>query len=546
MPSGPSVVDPRAVEAQDLPPEVAAWARRQAMRPLRLFGSVLLAAGFVVFMGWLSHALDQPTRFDEDLAAATHPSKPEPWSPSYALDPAVVASIDFEVVHARLLPEWVISLQHDPYALGRDREQRRFEALTSEAGKDANLSSLLRRLRDRATVGVSVHALEITYLLNGWNDYMQQAGLPWHVAHDLVETARGGRMYARCYRVHADVQVPVSGAEHNVRVLSRVDGTNVGELFFGQTSVEERRAMVVSDRVAEFALERLWPMMDAGSAQRLSGMDRAFAPSLRREARNVLAPATLETLERGASLRLQLLDRLADIATRKACGRGIEVENMPWDGLSARGRAIVARAADHNERKRCGRLTQEDANFLLSASDALSKDQTLRGALGQLAAWLARAVAVHEVRHLADGVHAGDLSCEGCPPAVSFRTKAEVSAYVASLATDGVGYLALYQACGVDLPAPHDSGGALRFVLGVVAPEGCDAVPPANLYAQARLLDWILFKRVQRIEMPETFPREVALPAVRTSLSTPGFEAVAEGMLRTRHTMHPTFPMRAL
>lgn len=546
MPSGPSVVDPRAVEAQDLPPEVAAWARRQALRPLRLFGSVLLAAGFVVFMGWLSHALDRPTQFDEDLAAATHPSKPEPWSPSYALDPAVVTSIDFEQVHGRLLPEWVISLQHDPYAIGRDREQRRFEALIAEAGKDPNLSSLLRRLRDRATAGVSVHALEITYLLNGWNDYMQQAGLPWHVAHDLVDTARGGRMYARCYRVQADVQVPVSGAAHNVRVLSRVDGTNVGELFFGQTSVEERRAMVVSDRVAEFALERLWPMMDAGSDQRLSEMDRAFAPSLRREARHVLAPATLETLERGAALRRQLIDRLADIAVRKACGRGIEVDNMPWDGLSPRGRAIVARAADHNERMRCGRLTQEDATFLLGTSDALSKDQRLRRALGQLGAWLARAVAVHEVRHLADGVVAGDLSCDGCPPAVSARTKAEVSAYVASLATDGVGYLALYQACGVDLPAPHDSGGALRFVLGVVAPQGCDAAPPANLYAQARLLDWILFKRVQNIDMPETFPREIALPAVRTSLPTPGFEAVAEGMLRTRHTMHPTFPMRAL
>ena len=38
-------------------------------------------------------------------------------------------------------------------------------------------------------------------------------------------------------------------------------------------------------------------------------------------------------------------ERLDQIIVRKACGKGIEVENMPWDGLTQRGRSIVKRAA---------------------------------------------------------------------------------------------------------------------------------------------------------------------------------------------------------
>jgi hypothetical protein len=536
----------RAAEAQELPPEAVYWSRRQALRPVRLFASILVGLAFVLFMGWTIEALDEPTKFDFEIAAATHPARPEPWTPSEGIDREVVESIDFEQVHARLLPDWVISLQHDPYTLGQSRELRRFEALMQEAGKDPNLESLLRELRDGATSGVTAHAREISQLLDGWNEYMQEAHLPWYIAYDLLKTARGGRLYTRSYRVHADIAPTVSGQPQHVRLLVRVDTTNVGELFFGQTNVDERRAMVVTDRIAEFALDRVWPMMDPSSDHRLDAMDRAFAPSLRREAATVLAPDVVASLELGAATRRALQGRLNEIAVRKGCGRGIEVDNLPWNGLTPRGRSIVARAVAHNVQTKCKRLTQEDARLLIGDSDALSQDEQLHRALGQLTAWLARAVSVHEVRHLADGPAAPTLACDGCPAEVSKHGGAEVSAYVASMATEGVGYLALYQACGVDLPVAHDSGGALDFVLSVLAPRGCAAGPPSRLYEQARVLDWILFKRAERIALPANFPEVLPLPSVRSAPPEPGFEVLAGGPLRTRHPAHAAFPMRAL
>jgi hypothetical protein len=103
--------------------------------------------------------------------------------------------------------------------------------------------------------------------------------------------------------------------------------------------------------------------------------------------------------------------------------------------------------------------------------------------------------------------------------------------------------VALYQACGVDVPVSHGSGDALRFVLGVLMPQGCESPPPNNLVEQARLLDWILFKRVQPIEITDTFPKSVPLPKERTPPSL-GFETVAQG--QKRHSLRPAFPMRSL
>jgi len=541
MPSASRAAIHSNVETHEAHAEVIAWARRQSLRPLRLLASVCLMVSTAVAIGWISQRMARPTRFDEDLALAKAPMKPEPWLPCF--DPNAIESIDFEAVHAHLLPEWVIALHHDPYSVGSSREQRRFDALIAEAGKDPNLALLLRRLRDRATLGVSLHALEISQLLDGWNHTMQQAGLPWYVAYDSVESARGGRLYTRCYHVQADVLVPVGPQTHGVRLLSRVDSTNVAEAFFGQTSTEEQRALVVGDRVAEFALERLWPMMEPQLDAKCSEMDRAFAPALRHEASQWLSDDTLESLRQGAMLRHQLIERLQEIERKKGCGRWLAVDHVPWNGLSEKGRSIIARAAQVNERKRCDRLTHKDAQWLIGVSEALSSDEKLKDSLGQLAAWLARAVASHEVRHLADGVPGRVLTCDACPEGMSERAKAEVSAYVASFASKRTAFVALYQACGVEVPVSHGSGDALRFVLGVLMPQGCESPPPNNLVEQARLLDWILFKRVQPIEITDTFPKSVPLPKERTPPSL-GFETVAQG--QKRHSLRPAFPMRSL
>ena len=538
---------------EDLPArwlEPTFWSRRQACRPLRLAASVLLAGMCVVLMGWTSQVLHEPTASELDVVEATSPRYPEPWAPSYVANPAILARIDFETVHAELLPAWVIATHHDPYTVGRPREERAFAALIDTAGTDPNLSALLSSLRDRVVTGVAPNAREIELLLEGWNGYMQDHGLGWYVAYDLVKSARGGRLLTRSYRILKDVDLTVKGQPQPVRVLARVDGTNVGEMFFGQTSTTSRRSLVVSDRIVEFSTERLWPLMASSSDVRASAMDRAFAPYLRKEAAHVLSSDTMDVLRRGAESRARLVDKLAEIRSRRACGAGIEVDNLPWNGLTPRGRAIIARAAERNAEKNCRRLTREDAELLTSASDALSTDARLAGALGELSAWLARAVSVHEARHLADGFREGGsnagVHCDGCPPTLLHRERAEVSAYVASMATPGLGYVALYQACGLDTESSHASGAAVDFVVTRLVPSGCPSGPPPRLYADAAMMEWALFDRVEPIDVPAAFPQRLPLPSVRSAPPSPDYDVVAGTAFKGVRAQVSRSPLHAL
>ncbi len=304
--------------------------------------------------------------------------------------------------------------------------------------------------------------------------------------------------------------------------------------------------MVIADRVSEFVIDRGWPLMDPEGDAQQQPMDQLFAPALRQKASTMLSWESMAALRRGAAVRRELVQRLDEMATRQLCGKGIEGENLPWNGLTARGRTIVKRAAASNEKKPCERLTRDDAELLIDASHFLSTDTRLQGALMDLSAWLARAVSTHEVRHLADNDTPSPPSCVGCPPEMDDRARAEVSAYVASVAQPGVGYLAPCQACGVDLPTFHDNVGALNFALGVLMPEGCEAEPPLEQYAEAKLLAWTLFKRVESIELPVDFPQTLPIPATRIAAPSPGFEALAKGPVQTRHPIHKAFPIRTL
>jgi len=489
-------------------------------------------------MGWTSQVLHEPTASEVDVVKATAPRYPEPWAPSYPADRAVLARIDFDRVHGELIPSWVIATHHDPYTVGRVREEEAFAALFDTAGRDPNLGGLLATLRDRVISGVAPNAREIELLLDGWNAYMQDHGQPWYVAYDLVKSARGGRLFTRSYRILADASLTVNGQPESVRVLSRVDATNLGEMFFGQTSTSSRRSLVVSDRIVEFATEQLWPMMDPAFDARASEMDRAFAPHLREEASKVLPADTLAVLRRGAEDRTKLVDKLEEVRRRRGCGVGIEVDNLPWNGLTPRGRAIVASAAERNAKTHCKRLTPEDADVLLGTSDALTTDERLSGALEELSAWLARAVSVHEARHLADGFREGSdqvgVACDGCPRSLGRKERAEMSAYLASMATPGVGYVALYQACGLDTDAAHQSAMAVDFVVSHLLPHGCSNGPPQHLYADAALMEWILFDRVSSIQVPDSFPRTLPLPPVRSATPSPDYDILAGGGLETK------------
>ncbi len=495
------------------------WGARQALRPYWLLARVLGFAAFLVascvFIDWNR----EPTRSELDVIAASQPRKPRPWVPDRSTSNTAFASVDLLRIHARLLPAWVMTLQNSPYTIGAYDEARAFDDLRLEAGKDPNLARLLVELRDWATLDPSLYGPQLAELFKGWNGYMEAHGAPYYVAFNIASTAQGGRLITRSYRVLSDLRVSVGGEMQRTRIVARVDDTNVGELFFGESNSPEEGSIVVSDRIMDFAIDRLWMLLDPEGDERQMPMDRAFAPYLRSEAALALSEESLGCLQRGAAVRRSILERLDELQHRKHCGAGIEVDSLAWDGLSDRGKDIVRRAAQKNRKKHCQRLTDRDADFLVGASERLAGSGCLETSLGELGAWLARAVAVHEARHSADDRHAArgerTPTCTGCPTGSGPRTRAEISAYLASMGTQGLGHVSLFQACGLDTHEGDPNTDALAFVLPRVAPLGCTMGPPADLYSASRSLELALYGRSDRIELPPEFPSALPFPRHR-------------------------------
>jgi len=90
-------------------------------------------------------------------------------------------------------------------------------------------------------------------------------------------------------------------------------------------------------------------------------------------------------------------------------------------------------------------------------------------------------------------------------------TRAELSAYVSSMATPGIGYLSLMQAChvGAGTESPHRR--ALLYLERHLLPEGCTGPPPTDLYARAAALEERLFGPRLRVRLPDDFPQRLDL-----------------------------------
>jgi hypothetical protein len=71
--------------------------------------------------------------------------------------------------------------------------------------------------------------------------------IPWRVESNIMSSAGGGLLLVRCFRVIAEVDVLVGGSTERASLMARVDKTNLGELFLGQTSQHGDAAVVLSD-----------------------------------------------------------------------------------------------------------------------------------------------------------------------------------------------------------------------------------------------------------------------------------------------------------
>ena len=431
------------------------------------------------------------------------------YDPPHAVDPRKLARDDLVQVHRRLLPAWGIAmgsmLDRAPAAMKRLRDRI----------KDPNLHALLDEL-DRLTLdGPNKHSKRIFYLLRAWNSYLDQNHLPWHV-DGAIRLRPHPFLYLKIYRVESDLRVRVSQKQIRARLLRRVDGTNVVELYLGSASRHQDGAMVVLDRIIEFSMDKVWPLLsDARPGSEAARLAR-FGPKLRQEARQVLPAAVLSLLVRLAPARTRLVRGMKSINAQASCGSRFRVLAIPHSGLSVRGKAMIRGVAQRDQGDPCPALTPAAAEEMITASDQLKAARGLDAAVGALAAWVARGVTVHEARHVADdkqvNLETTAPACEACPSEMDHTTQAELSAYLASFATRDAGYLNLMQACSTTGSSSRGANARAIMVAVKALGDACgQGGPPGDLYTRAAALERKYFGRSDTITLPTDFPKILAL-----------------------------------
>jgi hypothetical protein len=471
--------------------------------------AMLGIAAFALGLGWTLE-----TRGDVIVRLLRHEIdlRGDPiYEPRHAVDGATLRRIDFERFHAQLVPEWLEEQSHADTPAGRRRAEYAYRELLSEVAPDPNLGALWRELHDRIAADPVASRARIEYLLWAHDDYMDRVGAPYRLEASVFMREDRARLLARSYRAVVDARSPRG---ERIRIVRRLDRAPVVESWLGRTDREEEGAFVVVDRVLHFAVRHVWPALNAALDERLPARERAFAAGVREEVHAAIDPHAWETLTETAEDEQALLEAAASIESRRACGSEFRVYGIPYQGLNAHSRAMLRVALRASEGTECPDVTIDEATQLVSASERLRATTDLADALESLVAVVARSIAAHELRHVADGPSA-DLACPGCDDDLSPLARAELSGYLAAFATPGVGYLSALAACSAprstDARARRRSPDTMAIDLatsGTLGAAGCETSAVTDLYARARRAERRFFGARVAVELPVT-PRSV-------------------------------------
>jgi hypothetical protein len=502
-------------ESREHAADVAAITREQrlAFRRLAVIFSTLALLGFV--LETRGAAIDAFLRGEIDLHG-------EPiYIPRHPVRASLIARIDLERLHTRVVPEWLMRQSYADTPAGRRRAEYAYRDLLEAVSPDPNLEGIWRELHDRIVADPIASAHRIDYLLWAHDDYMDRIGAPYRIEPSMYmrrPTSTGGRLalVARSYRVLTDLR-----NEHGarVRVLSRIDRTGFVESWLGHTEREEEGAFVVADRVLHFTVRHVWPALNPALDARLPEAERGLAAGVRREVEERIEPYFRGILAETAEDQQALLEAAASIEARHSCGSTFAIYGLPYRGLSLHSRAMLRLALLASDGQPCPDVTLDEAVQLVSASERLRQTDDLEPALEALVALVSESIAAHELRHVVDGP-SDALACPGCAEGTPPLVRAELSGYLAAFGTPGVGYLAALAACsnperelGVDAVAiAHATYGAM--------PEGCLGPAPDDLYARARAAERRYFGERARVELPRSFPVALAvLPTHRLGLA---------------------------
>jgi hypothetical protein len=501
--------DPPRALAPSVEDELDQQIRRLGGERRRLLALTALAAvlvwGGVETLTRFGDTLDAFLRHEIDWTGASI------YVPPHPVDRTALSRIDLERVHARLVPRWALLVALADDATGRRRATYAFRELRDSVAGDPNLVDLVTELHRLVSFDVRRHAHRIDYLLWAWGDYMDRNDVPYRL--EATVRRRGDRLafFPRSYRVLSDTR---NDHGSRVRVLDRMDPLGITETWLGRTGYEPDGAMLVGERLLHFAVHRVWPLLDPQMAPRRPSNERMLAAGVRADVEALLSAPHFDVLARTAEDLVVLAETADAIHARASCGARFHVWDLPYRGLSRRSVDNIVVALHASEGSSCPDLTLDEAAAIVGAAERLAGERNLPAALEALVAVVARSVAAHELRHVEDGAPE-TIACPGCPVGTPPDVVAELSAYLAAIASPHVGHLAALQLCTRPVPdgpsemGPHDV--AVTLAASIVFPDGCSGEAPPNLMARARTAEERYFGRRLDAEVPRRWPESIAV-----------------------------------
>ena len=418
---------------------------------------------------------------------------------------------ELERVHAELLPRYIIGASNNY----RDTPTRLEEPRAALAREPALLeltNSIADDLQDPEQLVERGDHLMAS--VSDWNKFMDAAGEPWWVDANIYLSPESKFFYLKTYKILADFDVMVGDSPYRTRMAARADSTNVVESFLGHTSPRQDGAIILADRLYDFSLREVWPLLGE-LPEDASPRARAFHAELDREARATMNAETLELLAAHSASRHDLVKTLDAIRSRRSCGSKFSITDLPWDGMPEDELDLLHKYAERDRYADCPSIKPEEVEIILESSQNLRDDEALKTAAEELVAHVAHAVTIHEARHAADHETAEAftklLPCTRCDELGLGRSaRAELSAYLASFSSERSGYTALFQACGLDFTRPTPHVQALILILDSLD-ANCEA-PPEDLNTRARQLEVELFGRSDTISTPDAkYPTSLEL-----------------------------------
>jgi len=487
---------------QSLEEDAGAYERRRLLRRW----TFVLASLLVVTFGGVRHASAVGSFLRREIDLFGNPL----YVPIHRVTAEDLARLDVEEIHRRALPEYVMAMGRADTPAGHRRAEYAYRRLREQLSPDPNLVEIWSELHLLTSIDPVRHARRVDYLLWAHNRRLEMLHQPYRLEATLYLRGERPRLATRSYRVR---EAAITEEGHRARYLQRIDRLAVVESWLGHTSREADGAMLVADRILHFATRHVWPALAHALEERLPETERGPAPGAREEVERAIDPALFAILRETAEDQQALLEATQSIEARHACGSEFRVFDLPYRGLSPRSYAMLALAIEQSRGSPCPDITLAEAAQIVGASERLSETPRIEEALEALTAFVARAIASHEIRHVADGP-SRNLRCPGCAPGTPSLVRAELSAYLASFADESVGHIAALVACSNPERAVGVDAHAIRLALAAALPRGCSE-PPRDLHALARAAETAYFGPREVVRLPAGFPEPFEMLARR-------------------------------